>query len=282
LLVALSLQAATYLAQAEIWRRVGRKAGTPIRLLHAYKLALAKLFVDQVLPSGGASGRIVVAQVLERSAFPRRAVLAGVVVNTTSFFIAYIASLGIALVVFARLHKATAPLILSCGLFMAVGAAVTFAMLAITGKDVSLRLQRLARYEIVRPPMTMLHDADRSIVRDPGLQMTASACQLLTFALDGATLWALPLLGPWQFPFRGVRLLHDRERRPDGQPGARRVGHLRGRSRSVAKNGRYSGSCRALSDTSFPWDHIFSSDVAGALVLASSANPINVAQLSSV
>jgi uncharacterized membrane protein YbhN (UPF0104 family) len=81
---ALALQAATYLAQGEIWRIVGRKAGRSLSLPLVYKLALAKLFVDQAIPSAGVSGTVVVAQALERGALPRSAVLAGVVVNTKS------------------------------------------------------------------------------------------------------------------------------------------------------------------------------------------------------
>ena len=64
-LAALMLQAATYLAQGEIWRTVGRTAGIPLALPLVYKLALAKLFFDQALPSAGLSGTIVVAQALE-------------------------------------------------------------------------------------------------------------------------------------------------------------------------------------------------------------------------
>jgi uncharacterized membrane protein YbhN (UPF0104 family) len=65
-LAALTLQAATYLAQGEIWRTVGRMAGTPLSVTLVYKLALAKLFYDQAIPSTGLSGTVVVAQALEK------------------------------------------------------------------------------------------------------------------------------------------------------------------------------------------------------------------------
>src|SRR5881296_1113276 len=58
-LAALTLQAATYLAQGEIWRTVGRVAGTHLDVTLVYKLALAKLFFDQALPSAGLSGTVV-------------------------------------------------------------------------------------------------------------------------------------------------------------------------------------------------------------------------------
>jgi lysylphosphatidylglycerol synthase-like protein len=78
--------------------------GRRLRLPFVYKLALAKLFVDQALPSAGVSGTVVVAQVLERSALGREAVLAGIVVNTTSFFIAYTGAIAVALAICYQFH----------------------------------------------------------------------------------------------------------------------------------------------------------------------------------
>src|SRR5437870_1778592 len=99
-LAALNLQAATYLAQGAIWRTVSRMAGTPLAVTLVYKLTLAKLFFDQALPSAGLSGTVVVAQVLaEQGALPRAAVFAGAVVNTTSFFIAFLNVLAAAITI---------------------------------------------------------------------------------------------------------------------------------------------------------------------------------------
>jgi uncharacterized membrane protein YbhN (UPF0104 family) len=43
-LAALTLQAATYLAQGEIWWTVGRMAGTPLAVTLVYKLTLKQIF----------------------------------------------------------------------------------------------------------------------------------------------------------------------------------------------------------------------------------------------
>ena len=78
-LAALTLQAATYLAQGEIWRTVGRMAGIPLSVTLVYELALAKLFYDQAIPSAGLSGTVVVAQALEeRGSLPRSAIFASI------------------------------------------------------------------------------------------------------------------------------------------------------------------------------------------------------------
>ena len=53
LVLAVCVQAATYIAQGEIFRRVPRAAGYHLPPTAAYELSLAKLFIDQALPSAG-------------------------------------------------------------------------------------------------------------------------------------------------------------------------------------------------------------------------------------
>ena len=55
LVLAVCLQGATYLAQGEVFRRVPRAAGCHLPLTAAYEFSLAKLFIDQALPSAGIS-----------------------------------------------------------------------------------------------------------------------------------------------------------------------------------------------------------------------------------
>jgi uncharacterized protein (TIRG00374 family) len=193
LLAALTLQAATYLAQGEIWKAVGRMAGTPLALALVYKLALAKLFVDQALPSAGASGTILVAHALEgQGTLSRSAVLAGAVVNTTSFFIAYAAALAAALVVLTLLGHASYVLVSASILFIFLSAALVVGMLAFSGTDV-LRIRRhwLFRQRVVQNALGVMKDADRRLVLNVRLQLAASCFQFVTFLLDATTLWIL-------------------------------------------------------------------------------------------
>ena len=97
LVLAVCLQGATYLAQGEIFRRVPRAAGYRLPLTAAYELSLAKLFIDQALPSAGIGSTIVVAKALERRAVPRAVVAASMVINIASYHAAYVVCLGIAL-----------------------------------------------------------------------------------------------------------------------------------------------------------------------------------------
>jgi Mg2+-importing ATPase len=105
LVLAVCLQGATYLAQGEIFRRVPRAAG--YHLPAAYELSLAKLFIDQALPSAGIGSTIVVARVLERRAVPRAVVAASVVISIASYHAAYVVCLGAsALSILVLLHTA--------------------------------------------------------------------------------------------------------------------------------------------------------------------------------
>jgi Mg2+-importing ATPase len=192
-LAAFTLQAATYLAQGEIWRTVGRMAGAHLSLRLVYRLALAKLFFDQALPSAGLSGTLVVAQSLEQqAALPKSAVLAGVVVNTTSFFIAYVTALAAAIMVLLLLGHASLVLVFASILFIVISTALVVGMLAFSGRDVLRgRPHWLVRYRVVQNAAGVMKDADLRIVRNVRLQLIASCFQLVTFLLDAATLWML-------------------------------------------------------------------------------------------
>src|SRR4029078_3037433 len=97
LLLAVCLQGATYLAQGEIFRRVPRVSGYRLPMTAAYELSLAKLFIDQTIPSAGIGSTVVVAKALERRGVPRAVVAASMVINIASYHAAYVVCLGVAL-----------------------------------------------------------------------------------------------------------------------------------------------------------------------------------------
>jgi Mg2+-importing ATPase len=191
LLVALALQAGTYLAQGQIWRSVGRASGFPLPATVAYALSLAKLFVDQTLPSAGISGTVVVVRALEARGMPRPAVMAGVVINSASYYAAYALSLACALLITIVHHQAN-PLVelvsLACGL---VAIALAVIVLVLSGKGAATIGRRLARLRPLRNALQFLEDADPRLSRSPRLLLRAGLYQLAIFLLDAATVWAL-------------------------------------------------------------------------------------------
>jgi len=65
-LVACAAQAATYVCAALVWQQTLKRAGHPRPLRILVPLGIAKLFTDQVVPTSGVSGAILVARGLAR------------------------------------------------------------------------------------------------------------------------------------------------------------------------------------------------------------------------
>ena len=201
LLVALFLQAATYLFQGEIWRIVTRAVGEPLALRTAYWLSLAKLSVDQLLPSAGISGSLLMVKALEQRGFPRPVVMAGVAVDTASCYATYVLGLGAALVITLVHHQANGLVLFASIPFAAGGIGVTVAVLVLSGRRAGAVAKNIARVGPVRRVLQFFAAADRGLVRRPALLLEASACQLAILLIDAGTIWVLiAALGPTATP----------------------------------------------------------------------------------
>ena len=190
-IAAFLLQMGTYSTQGEIWRKVGDAGNHHVSLWAVYKLALVKLFVDQALPSGGFSGSLIVGRVLDHHAFRRSTIYAAAVVNTTSFFTAYVLCLAVALGVLVLSGRDSPFVVALTILFMIISGTIDLGMLFLTGKDVASRLGGVGRFFLVRSSLNAMKDADLAIVRNTRIQTEATLFQMLTFLLDGLTLWTL-------------------------------------------------------------------------------------------
>ena len=92
LFLAFVAQAVTYVCTAMVWRQALRRAGHPRSLGMLVPLGVAKLFTDQVVPSGGVSGAILVARGLTRRGVPTKVAMAALLVGLVAYFAAYLAS----------------------------------------------------------------------------------------------------------------------------------------------------------------------------------------------
>jgi len=134
LAIAILLQVGTYLAQGETWRVVTRAGKFSVPLSAAFKLSLAKLFIDQALPSAGISGTVVVARALEERGVSRAVVMAAVVVDSVSYYAAYVLTLALALLI-TVLGGHASPLTVAAALFFVVFSVVlTAAALVLSGR----------------------------------------------------------------------------------------------------------------------------------------------------
>jgi Mg2+-importing ATPase len=156
----------------------------------AFKLSLAKLFIDQALPSAGISGTVVVARALEQCGVSRAVVMASVVVDSVSYYGAYVLTLALALLI-AVVGGHASPLILAAALFFGVfGVALTTAALVLSGRK-SAGPKWLRRIPLLRNLLSLLGEADPTLARSLPLIFKSGLLQLAIVLLDAATVWVL-------------------------------------------------------------------------------------------
>ena len=191
LLAAGLAQGATYFFQGGIWRSVTRAAGRPLALWDAYELTVARLFMDQALPSAGLSGTVLMVKALEQRAVPRPVIMAGVVIDTASCYATYVVGLAAALAITVFHHQTSGLLLLVAVAFVAFALALTAAFLALSGRDPGPLARRLSRVPVLARGLILLAAADPRLARNPSLLLRACARQAVVVLLDAFTVWTL-------------------------------------------------------------------------------------------
>jgi uncharacterized protein (TIRG00374 family) len=188
LLAAAALQALTYVCAAGVWQRALSFRGIEMRLTSLVPLGLAKLFTDQVVPSIGMSGTLLVVRGLERRGIPRTvavaAMLTGLVAYYVGYFVAIAASIGI-LWEHGELRPITFIPLAVIGLF---AAGVPLAMTALRRTAARSTATWFERWPGARDIAAALHESPPGTLFSPRLLMEASVLQLAIFVLDALTL----------------------------------------------------------------------------------------------
>lgn len=191
LLAIIGLQVGTYGCLVHVWaavlRRVNGSTPSPWTLA---KLALAELFTDQALPSGGVGGTILVVSALDRRGISRAGAGAAVTVSLFGLYVAQFVAVGAALIVLLLQHQAR-PLVVSVGIVALLAVILTPVVtiaVAVGGLErIPIRLRRIRALETLRSAVA---SAPRQVIFDPWVLTRASAWRLLILLLDGATLVA--------------------------------------------------------------------------------------------
>jgi uncharacterized membrane protein YbhN (UPF0104 family) len=189
LLLGLLLQLGTYIADARIWQQIIVRAGISRPLWSYMSLSLAKLFMDQVVPSGGISGTLLVVRALDRRGIPRGTSMAAIVVDLMSYYAAYVVALVIALGVIWIRGDLTLFIILPAAIFAPVAAGIpTVLSLVSHGRTLPQWIQRLP---IVGSGLRALAEATPGIAHDSSLIARCMGLQGAIFLLDAGTLWSM-------------------------------------------------------------------------------------------
>jgi len=185
LFLACVAQAATYVSTALVWRQALRRAGEPRSLGTLVPLGVAKLFTDQVVPSGGVSGAILVARGLTRRGVPTKIAMAALLVGLVAYFAAYLASVLTSLGILWLHDRANAPVFVVVAIFVAIVVAIPSGVLWM--KQWGHRLP--ARWVRRLPGAAAIAEAPAGLLHDPVLLAEIMTLEFAVFALDALTLW---------------------------------------------------------------------------------------------
>ncbi len=191
LLAIVALQIITYACLVHVWswviRRVNGKAPSPLSLVG---LALAELFTDQALPSGGIGGTVLVVSALDRQGISRAAAGAAVAVSQFGQYAAQIVVVAAGLVVLALEHhlgKVTTSIGV-VALLAAIATPVVIITIAATSLD---RIPaRLRRFKVIETLRSSFADAPRDVIFDSWVIARATLWRMLILLCDGATVAA--------------------------------------------------------------------------------------------
>ncbi len=189
MLFALAVQAATYVSAALVWREALRQAGHPLSLRTLIPLGIAKVFTDQVLPSGGISGTMLVVRGLTGRRVPAEIAMAAMLVGMVSYDIAYLFLVLASTGMLWFQHRLNLALIVGVAIFVVVTVAVPAAVLGLKQWGQRTPIAWLSKCLGVTTLLRELIDAPTRLLRSPRLLLQTVALQLAIFVFDALTLW---------------------------------------------------------------------------------------------
>jgi uncharacterized protein (TIRG00374 family) len=189
LILAVLVQAATYVSAALVWRQALRRAGHPRPLWTLVPLGIAKLFTDQVLPSGGISGTMLVVSGLIRRRVPSPVAMAAMLAGMVSYDVAYLMVVLASAVILWLHHRTNLPLLIGVAVFALITVAIPTAVLGLKRWGNRQPIAWLSKWLGMTALFRALAEAPTDLLRSPGLLVQTMGLQLGIFALDALTLW---------------------------------------------------------------------------------------------
>jgi uncharacterized protein (TIRG00374 family) len=189
LFAALFVQTGTYVSAAFVWRQALQRAGHPLPLRTLVPLGVAKVFTDQVLPSGGISGTMLVVRGLIRRRVPPEIAMAAMLIGLVSYDIAYLIVVLASAGMLWLQHHLNLPLLIGVTIFVVVTVAVPVAVLSLKRWGKRRPIAWVSKCLGVTTLLRELTDAPTDLLRNPRLLLQTVGLQLCIFVLDAFTLW---------------------------------------------------------------------------------------------
>ena len=198
---ALLLQFSTYASLSAQWWLVLQKAGSGQPMLRLLPLTITKLFADQVVPTAGVSGNVLLVDRLKAIGVPREHAMAAIILAIIAYYLSYAAGTVIAVAMLAMRGKLSLLPLAVAALLLAVATGIPAAILWLRDKGDDALPGWLRRRESVREMFEMVGEAPRELVRDPKLIVELALLNFAVFVADALTLLACLFALGVQAPF---------------------------------------------------------------------------------
>ena len=188
LLAALGLQFLTYVSLAAEWKLVLREGKCPVSIWRLIPLTITKLFADQVVPTAGMSGNVLLVDRLVALGAKREVAMAAVILAIVAYYASYVFA-AIAAVILLWLHSDLSTLVIGVtALFLCVAAAIPATALWLQKEGREAIPGWLRGSDTVREFFELVGKAPARLVRKRSLIAQLSLLNGTVFILDALTL----------------------------------------------------------------------------------------------
>ncbi|MBV9528667.1 lysylphosphatidylglycerol synthase transmembrane domain-containing protein [Sphingomonas sp.] len=190
LAIAAALQIATYFGLSAQWWLALHRARTPRPHAALFRLTFAKHFADQVVPTGGVSGNVLVVDNLVKNDVPRGNAVAALLLQIIAYYLSY--SLGALWVLVDLWWKDRMSWLLAGAVlaFLVVATAIPALILWLHKRGQGKLPKLVRRWSKARDFFELVGEAPAKLIRDPQLIGMLTVLNLAVFIADAATMQA--------------------------------------------------------------------------------------------
>lgn len=191
LLGALVLQGFTYVGAAAVWYVALAQCRQPQPFATLVSLGLAKVFADQALPSGSASGSVLVVNLLKARGVQEDVSMSALLTGLLSYYLAFLLAVLVSFVILLGTHHTNGWILSAIAVFSLIAAGLPLLVLWVRRRGENLAPWLTRRFPAVWRVLHQIHCAPLHLFSSPKLAVQTLSCQFLVFVLDAATLWVM-------------------------------------------------------------------------------------------
>ena len=191
LLLALLCQGMTYVFASLVWNIALARSEPKLPFASLMKIGFLQIFANQMLPTSGLTGTLIVIRALKARGVKTACALSGVLIDTFTYYAVYlILALGSFTLIWRRRSGDLdwLPVLVA---FVLLAGAILLCLAIIGRKRQRIIPPFFLRWRPFAYLAVGLSEMDVTILRDVRINLFAAVCQFAVFLLDAATLWCV-------------------------------------------------------------------------------------------